>query len=266
MGKFGFIGLGSQGAPMAQRMIDAGLDVVLWARRPETLQPFAGTTATYADSIASLAKQVTYCAICVVDDLGVQQVCEQLIPAMPGGGYLVVHSTVHPQLCQKLSRQAHGYGLSLIDAPVSGGGQGAADGTLTVMVGGSEDAIKNVRPVFNTFASHIAHLGDVGSGQRAKLVNNNLMAANLALAHHALALAETLGIQREEFIKLVSVSSGRSLAFEVCSRINDPTDFRHGAALLKKDLGLLADSVHNSDHFQAIRDVATPFLESALAE
>jgi len=267
MGKLGFIGLGSQGAPMARRMIEAGHEVVLWARRPGTLEPYQETTARFAGSIAELGRQVDYCAICVVDDAGVREVCDQLIPAMRTGGRIAIHSTVHPKLCRTLAEEAAKRGLSLLDAPVSGGGGGAAAGTLTVMLGGSEQDVAEVRPILESFAGLIVHLGDVGSGQAAKLVNNALMAANLGLAHYSLEVAAAQGIDRDAFAELVKVSSGRSFAFEVRARMPQPTAFAHGAGLLAKDLGLLAESLEGPegrDAFAAIRAVAEPFLKLAL--
>lgn len=266
MSKYGFIGLGSQGGPMAQRMIDAGLDVVLWARRRESLEPYSNTPATIAESIQALGEQVEFCGVCVVDDAGVQQVCEQLILTMKPGGVIAIHSTIHPDLCKALAEQANRNGLSLVDAPVSGGGEGAANGTLTVMVGGEEDAVNTARPVFETFAGLITHLGAVGAGQMAKLVNNNLMAANMALAHHALKTADALGLDRTAFIDLVRVSSGRSFSFDVCARLSKPSDFKHGAPLLKKDVRLLGETIGENADYQVLNEVASSFLKQALVE
>ncbi len=266
MAKKGFIGLGSQGGPMARRMIDAGYDVVLWARRAATLEPFADTPATIADSVQALGRQVDYCAVCVVDDAGVRQVCDELISAMPSGGVIAIHSTIHPALCQALAAQARARGLSLIDAPVSGGGGAAAERALTVMAGGDDAAMAMARPIFDTFAGLIVHLGDVGAGQTAKLINNNLMAANLALAHHAFALAQSLGLDREAFRQLVGVSSGRSFSFDVRARMSEPQSFRHGAQLLAKDVRLLGEASGDDADYLPIRDVALSFLNLALAE
>ncbi len=262
----GFIGLGSQGAPMARRMLDAGYDVVLWARRPESLAPFAGTSARIAASVAALGAQVNYCGVCVVDDDGVQQVCEELIPAMASGSCIAIHSTVHPALCKTLATTAKARGISLIDAPVSGGGHAAAAGTLTVMVGGDPSAVDAARPILESFAGTIAHLGEVGAGQTSKLVNNTLMAANLALAHHALQVAQHLGIERDALVKLITASSGRSFSFEVCARMGKPTDFKHGAQLLAKDLRLLGETAGADAAFEALRATATSFLDIALVE
>ena len=266
MKAYGFIGLGSQGAPMAQRMIKAGLPVVLWARRKESLSPFEGGNVTFAQSIESLASQVDCCCLCVVDDAGVQQVCDQLIPAMNPGSLIVVHSTVTPQLCIKLAKQAKQNGLALIDAPVSGGGLGAEQGTLCVMAGGEPVDVDRARPMFNTFAKSVFHLGKVGAGQQAKLVNNNLMAANMSLAYHAMAIAQSLDIERDAFTQLVRESSGRSFAFDVCARMKQPSDFKHGAELLNKDVNLLGEVINGNQHYLAIRQVSDQFLSLALTE
>lgn len=259
----GFIGLGSQGGPMARRMVEAGYPLTLWARRPESLEPYQDTAATYAASVAELGAACDHVGVCVVDDDGVRAVCAELIPAMASGGRIVIHSTIHPQTCIDLAEQAKARGLELIDAPVSGGGGGAAAGTLTVMVGGDADAVEAARPVFETFAGLIVHLGGVGAGQAAKLVNNSLMAAHVALAHHALNAGATLGIDRAALTELVKVSSGRSFGFEVGARMPNPQAFAHGARLLDKDVRLLGEVLHGDSDFQAFDTVASPFLKLA---
>ncbi len=266
MQKHGFIGLGSQGGPMARRMVDAGLDVVLWARRPESLDPYRDSPARYADSVRALGEQVDYCAICVVDDAGVRAICDELIPAMAPGGVLVIHSTVHPELCKALAAECAERGLALVDAPVSGGGNGAASGTLTVMLGGDEAVVASITPVLETFAGTLVHLGGVGAGQTAKLVNNTLMAANLASAWHALEAASALGIDRTALAELVRVSSGRSFAFDVAARMPSPVAFEHGAKLLAKDVGLLGETLGQQADYDALRSTANTFLQRALAD
>jgi 3-hydroxyisobutyrate dehydrogenase len=260
----GFIGLGSQGGPMARRMIDAGYPVTLWARRPEALAPYSDTPAEFVADIATLARNADHVGVCVVDDAGVQQVCDELIPAMKAGSRIAIHSTVQPQLCIALAQRAAARGIALIDAPVSGGGGGAAAGTLTVMVGGDAQVLAAARPVFETFAGLIVHLGDVGAGQMAKLVNNALMAANLAVAHHALAAGAALDLDRAALIELIKVSSGRSFGFEVYARLPQRGAFAHGAKLLSKDVRLLGKALDNDALFGPLRDVANPVLELAL--
>jgi 3-hydroxyisobutyrate dehydrogenase len=262
----GFIGLGSQGGPMARRISEAGHPLILWARRPESLKPYADTNAQIAESIAALGAACDHVGVCVVDDAGVESVCNELIPAMKPGSRIVIHSTIHPDHCQQLAAKAAACGIALLDAPVSGGGPAAAAGTLTVMVGGDAVVLEAARPVLESFAGLIVHLGDVGAGQTAKLVNNTLMAANMALAHHALASGDTLGIDRKALSDLIKASSGRSFAMEVYARMPNPRSFNHGGKLLAKDVGLLGALLGDDPAFAALVSVATPFLDLTMEQ
>lgn len=230
----GFIGLGSQGAPIARRMIDAGLPTVLWARRAETLAPFRETSARIADRLADLAAAAEHVGLCVIDDAAVLEVCDALIPAMRPGGRIVIHSTTLPQTCRAVALQARRHGLSVLEAPVSGGAPAAQAGKLTVMTAGEPEVLERARPVLQTFSNRIVHLGDHGAAQAAKLVNNSLLAANLALAHQALAAGEQLDLDRAGLIELLQASSGRSFGLEVLSRQTSLQGFANGASLADK--------------------------------
>lgn len=257
----GFIGLGSQGAPMARRIVNAGFPLLLWARRPEALEPFRDTSAQAVDDLAELGARSDHVGVCVVDDAGVREVLGTLLPAMRPGSLVAIHSTIHPDTCTALAKQAAECGVSLIDAPVSGGGQVAAAGTLTVMVGGTTSSVSAARPVFETFAGLISHLGDVGAGQLAKLVNNSLMAANMALADAAVGAGAALDLNRAALIELIKVSSGRSYGFEVRARLPNIALFGHGAKLLAKDVGLLAAILGDNQFVANLRAAAVPFLD-----
>ena len=248
-------------------MIDAGLPVVLWARRPETLEPYRDTPARFAGSIAELAAEARYIGICVVDDDGVRQVCEGIFPNMAPGGLVAIHSTVHPNTCRELARRGAELGLSVIDAPVSGGAPAAELGTLTVMVGGETGSVAAARPILETFGRLIVHLGDVGAGQQAKLVNNALLAANISVAHAALTAGGTLGVERSALVELLMASSGRSFGLEVAARMRSPGSFAHGASLLDKDLRLLGAVLPEDDvAFTILRDAALPFITQARSD
>jgi 3-hydroxyisobutyrate dehydrogenase len=257
----GFVGLGSQGAPMARRIVDAGYPLLLWARRPETLAPFGDTVAESVRELAELGARADHVGICVVDDAGVRDVVGALLPTMRAGSLVAVHSTVHPETCRALAQQAAERNIVLIDAPVSGGAPAAAAGTLTVMIGGEAAAVAAGRPVFQTFGSTLVHLGGVGAGQLAKLVNNSLMAANMALADAALGAGATLGLDAKALTELVKVSSGRSYGFDVRARLTNIGLFAHGAKLLAKDVGLLASLLAGDPSCAVLRRAAEPFLD-----
>jgi 3-hydroxyisobutyrate dehydrogenase-like beta-hydroxyacid dehydrogenase len=259
----GFIGLGSQGGPMAQRIGDAGMPLVVWARRPEALEPYTARGAVAAASVAELGARCDHVGICVIDDADVLGITDELIPAMKSGSRIAVHSTILPETCTWLDAACRERGIELIDAPVSGGGPGAAAGTLTVMCGATPKAFDAALPVFQTFGKEIVLLGGVGAGQRAKIVNNSLMAANMGLAHAAMAAADALGIDRAAFADLVKESSGRSFSFEVYARLPSPAAFSTGAPLLAKDIGLLGAVLPGNAGAEALRDAAEPFLTAA---
>jgi len=260
----GFIGLGSQGAPIARRIIDAGFPTMLWARRDASLVPYRGTSARFASTIAELGRSAEHVGICVVNDYDVLEVCAELIPAMRSGARIAIHSTIHPETCRMIAREAAVRGIGLIDAPVSGGSPAAEAGTLTLMLGGDADVIAATQRVFETFARLIVRLGDVGAGQHAKLINNTLLAANIGLADAALQAGLNLGIERDALLELMLASSGQSFGLGVRGRMPVPTSFAHGAALLKKDMRLLGEVLGAEDpNFTALRNAGEDFLERA---
>lgn len=259
----GFVGLGSQGGPMAERMLAAGFPLTVWARRAEALEPFVAQGAQAATGITELGAACDHVGVCVVDDAGVAAVCAELIPAMRPGSLLAIHSTILPESCEAMAARCAEREIAFVDAPVSGGGGAAAAGTLTVMCGGSPEAFAAAQPVFASFGNPIVHLGAPGSGQRAKIVNNALMAANMGLAHAALGAGGALGMDRAALASLFKASSGRSFGLEVYARLPAPAAFAHGAALLAKDVGLLGAILPDNERAQALRDAAAPFLAAA---
>ena len=126
--RIGFIGLGSQGGPMAERIIAAGYPLTLWARRTDALAPFLGKGATAASDIAALGATCDHVGICVVDDAGVAEIVGQLLPAMRPGSRIVIHSTILPDHCVALAERCAERGIAFLDAPVSGGGPAATAG------------------------------------------------------------------------------------------------------------------------------------------
>jgi 6-phosphogluconate dehydrogenase len=244
--RVGFIGLGSQGAPMARRILEGGYPTALWARRQASVEPFADTAAQIAGSPAELAAASDLVCLCVVGDADVTEVVTGETGVLAGlkpGGVIAVHSTVHPDTCRQLAAQASEQGVSVVDAPVSGGGPAAARGTLLVMVGGDADVVARIRPVFTTYGDPIIHLGPVGSGQLTKLLNNLLFTANLATARTALALGEALGVAPENLAEVITEGSGNSYALGSIARFGGSLDVLKQVAsgLLRKDVSLVAD-------------------------
>jgi len=243
--KVGFIGLGSQGGPMARRIIEGGYPTTLWARRPATLELFADTPATLAESPAELAATSDLVCLCVVGDADIDEITggeHGLLAAMKPGSVIAVHSTVHPNTCRELAEKAGALGVSVIDAPVSGGGPAAAEGRLLVMAGGDASVVERCRPVFETYADPVVHLGELGSGQTTKLLNNLLFTANLGAAATALSLASALGVDPDRLSEVVSQSSGNSFALNALGGIGGLERLAGVAGkLLQKDVRLVVD-------------------------
>jgi 3-hydroxyisobutyrate dehydrogenase len=244
--RVGFIGLGSQGAPMARRIVDAGYPTTLWARRPASLEQFADTAAKIAGSPAELAASSDLVCLCVVGDADVDEVtggAGGVLAGLPAGGVIAIHSTVHPDTCHRLAKQASAQGISVIDAPVSGGGPAAEAGRLLVMAGGDAEVVQRCRPVFESYADSVVHLGGLGSGQLTKLLNNLLFTANLGTAASVLALGEALGVSAALLAEVISRGSANSFALGSIQGAGGTLDRLAGLAgtLLQKDVRLVSD-------------------------
>lgn len=242
----GFIGLGSQGAPMARRIIEAGYPVTLWARRPATLEPFAGTDAKTAGTPAELAAASDVIGVCVTGDADVEQVLlgeSGVLAGVAPGAVVAVHSTVHPDTCKRLAALASERGAHLIDAPVSGGGEAAAERRLLVMAGGDTDAVEKARPVLATFGDPVVHLGPLGAGLLTKLLNNLLFTAHLSTAASLLSLGSSLSVDPSRLAEVIKHGSGNSFALGTVTRVGGQLEHMAQLAgpLLRKDVRLITE-------------------------
>lgn len=247
--RVGFIGLGDQGAPMAEMIIRKGFALDVWARRPESSAPLAKLGADLCATVADLGVRCDVVGVCVVDDDGVVEIAVDhgLLDSMRRGGVLLIHSTISPATCQELARVGEKRGVAVLDAPVSGGRAGALAGKLSVIVGGDADAFDMVRPVLEAYGDPIRHVGESGAGQAVKLVNNGLFVANVAMAHAAVALGERLGVDPAVLTEVLVASSGRSVGLEALAPLVGTDWGRHAWSVLRKDVELL-------EHLQSSAD------------
>lgn len=242
--RVGFVGLGSQGAPMARRIVEEGFATTLWARRPESIEPFADTAAQVATTRAELGAASDILAVCVVDDAGVDEVLrgpDGALAAMANGSVVIIHSTVHPSTCVRLQEDYPA--LHFVDAPVSGGGHKAAERELLVMSGGEAAIVERCRPVLETFGDPVLHVGPLGAGQEAKVLNNTVFTAQLALAAEVFELATVQDLDQRAVATILAAGSGRSYAADVVAGSGFNLDGLAALAgeLLAKDVGILAD-------------------------
>ena len=202
----GFIGLGSMGTRIVTLMLDAGHHLTVWARRPASLEPFAGRVDV-ATSPAGVAEASEVVGICVWDESGVDEVIlgnRGVLAGMRAGGVVAVHSTISPAACRRLHAVTVDGGVGLVDAAVS---VGANLPKLLVMVGGDPVVVEQCREAFESFGDPVVHLGPVGSGQIAKIVNNALVAATVGLADDAIALGHDLGLDESALAQALAVGA-----------------------------------------------------------
>jgi 3-hydroxyisobutyrate dehydrogenase-like beta-hydroxyacid dehydrogenase len=239
----GFIGLGSQGAPMARRIVEGGFPLTLWARRPDTLVPFADTAAKTASTPAELAANSDVIGLCVRDDSDIEQVIsgeDGVLAGVAPGAIIAVHSTVHPDTVRVLAARAAKKGAFVVDAPVSGGQPAASVGRLLVMVGGAEEHVERARPVFATYGDPVVHLGPLGAGQVTKLLNNTLFTAHLAVGASLLKLGRDLRVDAAGLATVIRHGSGESFALARVADAGGTLDriAGHAGPLLAKDVRL----------------------------
>lgn len=256
--RVGFIGLGNLGEPMAAQVAKAGFDLTVFDVRPDPIARLVSIGAKAADSIAALAMGCDVILVAVVDDkqvsdvlLGDSNAFGVLKIARPGST-VVLHSTVHPDTCRELSATAALRQIDLLDAPVSGGPQGAQTGSLSIMVGGPQTALDRCRAVLLAMGDHVTRLGDAGAGQIAKLANNVALAITMRAVHEALALAETNGVSPDTMRELLTWGAANSWVAENWSAIgNAAAHYQAGGAvgvanLTFKDLSLALSIAHDS--------------------
>jgi 3-hydroxyisobutyrate dehydrogenase-like beta-hydroxyacid dehydrogenase len=244
--RVGFIGLGSQGTPIAERIATSGIgETVVWARRQEALAPFRGGPAMIADSVAELGTGLDLLATCVFDADDTREVLfgpGGAAHTMPSGAIVICHSTVSPEEITEIGREAADrFGLRLLDAPVSGGAPKAAAGELVVMVGGDEATYRQALPVMATYSNLTVHLGPIGAGQQAKLLNNALLAAHIGLAHDLFDVGRRLGLDPAALGQVLRNGSGRSYGLDlfVASGSLEPMTHSPMRPTLTKDVELL---------------------------
>jgi 3-hydroxyisobutyrate dehydrogenase-like beta-hydroxyacid dehydrogenase len=208
--KVGFVGAGRMGRPMVTRLVEGGHDVQVLGRSAEKRRDIAELGATAVTEVAEAGAGAEVVVVCVFTDEQVRDVClhGDLGATMPPESVLVVHTTASPRTIDAIA--AHAAHLAVVDAPVSGGPHNAAAGELTVFAGGSDAALSKARPVLASYADPLLHVGASGAGQRVKLVNNALFAAQLGLLSAASRLGERLGVPEATLLDALVHGSGAS--------------------------------------------------------
>ncbi|MBT3603097.1 MAG: NAD(P)-dependent oxidoreductase [Candidatus Latescibacteria bacterium] len=246
MEKIGFVGLGIMGKPMCHNLLKAGFEVVFHARRQEVVDEMTAAGATPASSSKAVAEATDIIVTIVTADAEVREVILGEGGVLEGAsqGKLVVDmSTISPMTIREVAEQAQKKGVSVVDAPVSGGDTGAIAGTLTIIAGGEKRDVERCAGIFQAMGNeeNIFHVGAVGVGQTVKITNQLLGGITMAAISEALTLGKKAGADPEVMRQVISVSTGSSRLFE--ARVADfllTGDFTPGFMLdlMKKDIGI----------------------------
>jgi 3-hydroxyisobutyrate dehydrogenase-like beta-hydroxyacid dehydrogenase len=244
--RVGCLGLGNMGSGIAENILRAGFEVTVFDIRPEARDRLAQLGAKSAESPAEAARDASLLTVTVLNDEQVRQVLvgeDGAASVLPPGAVVIVHSTVSPHICRELAEVLAARGVQLIDAPVSGGASAADGGALTLMIGGQEDAVAAAAPVLEVVSRERFHVGPVGTGQIAKLVNNLMGIVNRVAVGEGLALARAAGLREDAMLGVLRASSGNSWQVEhwrdMQEVARDSTTGAEGMAqMAKKDLGL----------------------------
>jgi 3-hydroxyisobutyrate dehydrogenase-like beta-hydroxyacid dehydrogenase len=241
----GFVGLGSIGGQMAARLPHDQL--IVHDIREEAAAPYVEKGARFG-SLKDLAVECQVISIVVLTDQQVRDVVTELLEHATPGTVVAIHSTIDRQTAPELAAAAAGKGVHVVDAPVSGGPMGAAEGKLAVMVGAEREAYELAKPVFQHWAELVLHVGDVGAGTQCKLARNLITYAGFVAAAEAQRLAEAAGIDLRKLAAVVrqsdSVTGGVSSVMIRRSTAPFPAGdglrpvFEHARDLGEKDLSL----------------------------
>lgn len=258
--KVSVVGLGAMGLAMANNLHKAGLLQTAWNRSTERARSFQQQTGVeIADSLQALAEQSQYIITSVSADDDLREVIQIILPHLKTGTVIIDTSTVSVDTAREMDAILNEKGCTLLDAPVSGGMEGAVNAQLVMMIGGDEAVLEKVRPVLMAISSKQTWMGPIGSGQATKAVNQIMAAGINQAVTESLAFAEAMGLPMEKVIDVINAGAAGNWFLSKRGKSMTEGDFTPGfrLALHKKDLELcrkMAESV--SEH-----DMRLPLIE-----
>jgi 3-hydroxyisobutyrate dehydrogenase-like beta-hydroxyacid dehydrogenase len=246
MASCAFLGLGVMGGPMARHLAQKGHDVTVWNRTTEKASAWASSVgagkaaSTPTEAIAG----AEFVFFCLGDDPDVEAVFAQMSPALKAGQVIADHTTASAGLARRLEASAKTKGVGFIDAPVSGGQAGAENGQLTIMCGGEEHVFARIEPVMRAYAKQITLIGDAGSGQLAKSVNQICIAGVVQGVAEGLHFARRNGLDEAKVIE--AISAGAAQSWQMQNRwktmVDGKFDFGFAVDWMRKDLRIALDA------------------------
>ena len=213
----GFIGIGSMGKPMAKNLLKAGYQLIVYDLKKEAVEDLVKAGAKQASSPRDIASRSSVVITMLPASPDVETVVlgpEGVIRGAKPGDIVVDMSSSYPTNTKMICEQLATRDIRMLDAPVSGGTEGAQAGTLAIMVGGGEKDYEECHPIFEAMGKNIYHVGKIGSGHTVKALNNLCSACSMTITAEALVVATKLGISPDKVINVINSSSGRSWSSE----------------------------------------------------
>jgi len=260
--KVGVIGLGAMGVSMAKNLSEAGLLSTVWNRTISKANTFASEAGVVsAADPAQLASTCNVILTCVSADEDLLDVIAQILPSVKPETMVVDTSTVSPATAEQTAASLSDVGAGFVDAPVSGGVEGARKGTLSVMAGGDSANVSRIMPVLEAISASITHMGPVGSGQATKAVNQVMIAGVAEAVCEAIALAEKLNLPSERLLSVVGAGAAGSwfLDHRGKSMLKNEFDVGFKLSLLLKDLLICRTLAQDLD-------ISLPTVEAAITD
>jgi 3-hydroxyisobutyrate dehydrogenase len=208
-GRVGYVGLGNMGAGIATRLARVGVDLVVFDLRKEAVEELVAEGATGAASLAELATACHTVIVCVEPSAAVLDVLKGMVEYLHPGQTVFVQSSISPQMVFEAAKLVEPSGVKLYDSPVSGSMADRLNGTLSVLVGASEETVGAERALLEIIGRPL-YLGALGGGEVAKLANNSIMTVTRRAVTEAMAFAAAYGLSEDDVRKVVAISSGRS--------------------------------------------------------
>ena len=256
----GFIGLGIMGHGMAANLLRAGFPLTIWNRTRSRMDELMAAGARAGESPADVARHSEIIITCVSDTPDVRAVIlgdAGVIHGARAGSLIIDMSTISPQATREIAAALAEADLHMLDAPISGGSEGAVNGTLSIMVGGEAAQVERARPAFEVMGKTVTHVGEIGAGQTVKIVNQILVVGNMLAASEAMLMAQAGGLDLRKALQAVEAGAAGSWMLSNRAPQVFARDFRPGFTidLQQKDLRLA---------LEAAEQLGVPLLATSL--
>lgn len=269
--RVGFIGLGTMGASMAANLARAGFDLTVWNRTPGRDAAVVDLGAHRGSTPAEVAAGSDIVVVCVTDSPQVEEVLfdeNGLVAGFREGTLVIDCSSISPLATREFATRLAPHNVRWVDAPVSGGSEGALKGTLSIMVGGTEEDVERARPVLGAMGSLITHVGELGAGQWTKAINQVILAGTYLGVAEGIALGLSAGLDVDKVV--AALSGGAAGSWILTNRsgrmIDDEYPLGFKISLHRKDLAIALELAHQTGAQLPVATLASEFEDELIAQ